>query len=157
MVRIFVRINFQRATTLTDIFVIHPENPQLRLIRGAVDALKKGKVIVYPTDSEYAMGCQIGNKAAEEQIRKRVIGVHGTRGVRPKVIGACKIKGGIDADVAGHPFEIEAELQVVPTLDPGEIAGNGLELVGSVEGPAAVETVAGSVRNALPLGFGAEA
>ena len=49
---------------------IHPENPQLRLIRRAADILRDGGVIVYPTDSCYALGCTIGNKEAMQRIRR---------------------------------------------------------------------------------------
>jgi tRNA threonylcarbamoyl adenosine modification protein (Sua5/YciO/YrdC/YwlC family) len=48
---------------------IHPENPQQRLIDKAVDIIRDGGVIVYPTDSGYALGCHIGDKAAMERIR----------------------------------------------------------------------------------------
>lgn len=51
-------------------FEIHPENPQPRLIRRAVEILLEGGVIVYPTDSSYALGCQIGEKGAMERIRR---------------------------------------------------------------------------------------
>jgi tRNA threonylcarbamoyl adenosine modification protein (Sua5/YciO/YrdC/YwlC family) len=51
-------------------FQIHPENPQVRLIRRAVEILLGGAVIVYPTDSSYAFGCQIGAKDAMERIRR---------------------------------------------------------------------------------------
>lgn len=54
---------------MTQILQIHPENPQQRLIRHAVEAIKKGAVIAYPTDSGYALGCQIGDKTAEARIR----------------------------------------------------------------------------------------
>ena len=47
---------------------IHPDNPQARLISQAVERIKAGDVIVYPTDAAYAIGCQIGNKAAMERI-----------------------------------------------------------------------------------------
>ncbi len=49
---------------------IHPENPQARLIRQVVDSMRKSGVVVYPTDSCYAVGCQIGDKTAQDQIRK---------------------------------------------------------------------------------------
>ena len=49
-------------------FRIHPENPQQRLIDKVVDTLRKGGVIVYPTDTLYAMGCDINNKKAIERI-----------------------------------------------------------------------------------------
>ena len=49
---------------------VHPENPQLRLIRRAAEILREGGVIVYPTDSCYALGCTIGNKEAMQRIRR---------------------------------------------------------------------------------------
>ncbi len=45
-------------------FSIHPDNPQPRLIQQAVEVLRQGGVIVYPTDSCYALGCHIGDKDA---------------------------------------------------------------------------------------------
>lgn len=49
---------------------IHPVDPQARLIRQVVERLEVGKVIVYPTDSSYALGCHMGDKAALESIRR---------------------------------------------------------------------------------------
>lgn len=49
---------------------IHPENPQLHLIRQAANTLMKEGVVVYPTDSAYALGCQLGNKKGLERIRQ---------------------------------------------------------------------------------------
>ena len=48
---------------------IHPVDPQPRLILRTVECLRAGGVIVYPTDSSYALGCQLGDKAAVERIR----------------------------------------------------------------------------------------
>jgi tRNA threonylcarbamoyl adenosine modification protein (Sua5/YciO/YrdC/YwlC family) len=48
---------------------LHPVSPQRRFIRQAVECLKRAGVIVYPTDSCYALGCHIGDKAALERIR----------------------------------------------------------------------------------------
>jgi len=48
---------------------LHPISPQRRFVRQAVEALRGGGVIVYPTDSCYALGCHIGDKAALERIR----------------------------------------------------------------------------------------
>lgn len=53
---------------MAQLFAIHPENPQDRLIKHAVDIIKNGGVIVYPTDSCYALGCALGNKTAMERI-----------------------------------------------------------------------------------------
>lgn len=47
---------------------IHPNNPQPRLLKQAVECLHKGGVIVYPTDSCYALGCVLGNKDAMMRI-----------------------------------------------------------------------------------------
>lgn len=50
-------------------FIIHPDNPQPRLIRQAADIVGGGGVIVCPTDSCYALGCHVGDKSAMERIR----------------------------------------------------------------------------------------
>lgn len=55
---------------MSEFIEIHPVNPQLRLIQKAVDVISAGGVIVYPTDSSYALGCSIGNKAGMERIRR---------------------------------------------------------------------------------------
>lgn len=55
---------------MSQYFQIHPDNPQLRLIRQACDIIRKGGLIVYPTDSGYALGCQIGDKSAMERLRR---------------------------------------------------------------------------------------
>jgi tRNA threonylcarbamoyl adenosine modification protein (Sua5/YciO/YrdC/YwlC family) len=51
-------------------FELHPVNPQLRLIRRAVEIVRNGGVIAYPTDSCYALGCHIGDKDALERVRR---------------------------------------------------------------------------------------
>lgn len=55
---------------MSQFFAIHPETPQGRLVRQAVEIIQKGGVIAYPTDSAYALGCQIGEKKALERIRR---------------------------------------------------------------------------------------
>jgi tRNA threonylcarbamoyl adenosine modification protein (Sua5/YciO/YrdC/YwlC family) len=55
---------------MAQFFSVHPENPQPRLIRQAVDIVRRGGVIAYPTDSCYALGCHIGDKGAMERIRR---------------------------------------------------------------------------------------
>jgi len=55
---------------MAQFFEIHPENPQLRLIHRAVEIIRQGGVIVYPTDSSYALACQIGDKGALDKIRR---------------------------------------------------------------------------------------
>lgn len=53
-----------------DIVYIHPENPQRRLLRQVADKIRAGAIVVYPTDSAYALGCRLGDKAAVDRIRQ---------------------------------------------------------------------------------------
>ena len=55
---------------MSQLFQIHPENPQKRLIAQAVSILRDGGVIVYPTDCAYALGCTLENKKALDQIKQ---------------------------------------------------------------------------------------
>lgn len=55
---------------MAQFFSIHPENPQARLVRQAAEIVRAGGVIVYPTDSCYALGCHLGDKDAERRIRE---------------------------------------------------------------------------------------
>ena len=55
---------------MSQFFQIHPDNPQVRLIKQAADIVRKGGIIVYPTDSAYAIGCHIGDKKALDRIRR---------------------------------------------------------------------------------------
>jgi tRNA threonylcarbamoyl adenosine modification protein (Sua5/YciO/YrdC/YwlC family) len=54
---------------VSQFFTVHPDNPQPRLMRRAADILREGGVIVYPTDSCYALGCHLGDKSAMERMR----------------------------------------------------------------------------------------
>ena len=55
---------------MSQFFQIHPETPQKRLINQAVEILRKGGVVVYPTDSAYAIGCHLGDKQATDRIKR---------------------------------------------------------------------------------------
>ena len=55
---------------MAQFFSVHPDNPQPRLVRQAVDIIRAGGVVAYPTDSCYALGCHIGDKPAMERIRR---------------------------------------------------------------------------------------
>ena len=63
-------LHAEEATDVSQFFQIHPENPQARLIKQAVEIIRNGGVVVYPTDSSYAVGCHIGDKSAVERIRR---------------------------------------------------------------------------------------
>lgn len=54
---------------MSQYFVMHPTHPQRRLLVHAADIVRNGGVIVYPTDSTYALGCHIGDKAALDRVR----------------------------------------------------------------------------------------
>ena len=55
---------------MAQFFQIHPDNPQARLIRQAADIVHQGGIIVYPTDTSYALGCHIGDKNALQRMRR---------------------------------------------------------------------------------------
>ncbi|MDZ4202719.1 MAG: L-threonylcarbamoyladenylate synthase [Gallionella sp.] len=55
---------------MAQFFTIHPDNPNTRLIRQAAEMLRDGAVIVYPTDSGYALGCHLDDKDAVTRIRQ---------------------------------------------------------------------------------------
>jgi len=58
------------TSRMNEYFQVHPDNPQGRIIKQTVQFLLRGAVIVYPTDSTYALGCHIGDKAALDRIRQ---------------------------------------------------------------------------------------
>lgn len=55
---------------MSQFFVVHPDNPQPRLIKQAAEMVRQGAVIVYPTDSCYALGCHLDDKDAVNRIRQ---------------------------------------------------------------------------------------
>ncbi len=55
---------------MAQFFEIHPDNPQKRLIQQAVSIIDAGGLVIYPTDSSYALGCHIGDKSAMERIQR---------------------------------------------------------------------------------------
>ncbi len=55
---------------MSQYFQLHPENPQKRLIDQAIQIIRDGGVVAYPTDSGYALGCHLGDKKAVERIKR---------------------------------------------------------------------------------------
>ena len=55
---------------MSQFFIIHPDNPNPRLINQAATVLRSGGIVVYPTDSCYALGCHLGDKNAVARIRQ---------------------------------------------------------------------------------------
>lgn len=67
--RIMRRHHNAPSTTLSQYLVVHPTHPQPRLVNRAAEIVAAGGVIVYPTDSTYALGCRLGDKEAADRIR----------------------------------------------------------------------------------------
>ena len=59
-----------RDSEMSEFLQLHPQSPQVRFVRIAVDHVRAGGVVVYPTDSCYALGCLMGAKAAMERIQR---------------------------------------------------------------------------------------
>lgn len=55
---------------MSQYFKLHPVNPQLRLLSRAAEIVREGGIVVYPTDSSYAFGWHLGDKAALERVRR---------------------------------------------------------------------------------------
>ncbi len=55
---------------MAQLFEVHPENPQPRLLKQAVALLDKGEILAVPTDSSYALVCHLDDKAAADQLRR---------------------------------------------------------------------------------------
>ncbi|HAT7072288.1 TPA: threonylcarbamoyl-AMP synthase [Legionella pneumophila] len=64
------RMEHETGDFMSQFFALHPDNPQARLLRKAVSIIEEGGLIIYPTDSGYALGCSLGNKSALERIRR---------------------------------------------------------------------------------------
>ena len=59
-----------RITVMAQVYTVHPESPQRRVIDQIRDALQGGAVMLYPTDTVYAIGCDLNSKSAVEKVRK---------------------------------------------------------------------------------------
>jgi len=55
---------------MAQLFDVHPDNPQIRLLKQAVALLEKGEVLAVPTDSSYALVCHLDDKAAADKLRR---------------------------------------------------------------------------------------
>ena len=55
---------------MSQFFQIHPVSPQQRLVQQAVEIIRADGLVVYPTDSSYALGCHVGDKTGMERIRR---------------------------------------------------------------------------------------
>ncbi len=55
---------------MAQFFTVHPDNPQTRLLKQAVELLNQGKVLAVPTDSSYALVCHLDDKNATDQLRR---------------------------------------------------------------------------------------
>jgi tRNA threonylcarbamoyl adenosine modification protein (Sua5/YciO/YrdC/YwlC family) len=63
-------LTVERKELMAIIYTVHPENPQIRRIEEIKDALQDGAVMLYPTDTVYAIGCDLNVKSAIERVRR---------------------------------------------------------------------------------------
>lgn len=89
---------------------IHPDNPQVRFIDQIVDRLKKGAVMLYPTDTVYAIGCDINSKAGQQRIRK----IRGLPDSKPLTFVASSI-----SQISDYAKISDSAYQVIRQLVPG--------------------------------------
>lgn len=89
---------------------IHPDNPQVRFIDQIVDQLKKGAVMLYPTDTVYAIGCDINSKAGQQRIRK----IRGLPDSKPLTFVASSI-----SQISDYAKISDSAYQVIRQLVPG--------------------------------------
>ncbi len=55
---------------MSQLFTVHPDNPQPRLLKQAVAVLERGGIVAVPTDSSYALACHLDDKAAADRLRR---------------------------------------------------------------------------------------
>jgi len=55
---------------MAKVYTVHPDTPQIRTLESLRDALRKGAVMLYPTDTVYAIGCDLNVKSAVERVRR---------------------------------------------------------------------------------------
>lgn len=89
---------------------IHPDNPQVRFIDQIVEQLKKGAVMLYPTDTVYAIGCDINSKAGQQRIRK----IRGLPDSKPLTFVASSI-----SQISDFAKISDSAYQVIRQLVPG--------------------------------------
>jgi tRNA threonylcarbamoyl adenosine modification protein (Sua5/YciO/YrdC/YwlC family) len=91
-------------------FEIHPTHPQARLVRSAAQIVRRGGLIAYPTDSCYALGCQLGDAAALARLRQ-------VRGVDEKhhLTLMCRDL----SEIAGYAIVDNVQYRILKAVTPG--------------------------------------
>ena len=95
---------------MAQFFTIHPESPQARLVTQAAAILRQGGVIAYPTDSSYALGCRLGDKAALDRIRK-IRGIPATQ----HMTMICRDL----SEIASYAFVDNSAFRMMKAMTPG--------------------------------------
>jgi tRNA threonylcarbamoyl adenosine modification protein (Sua5/YciO/YrdC/YwlC family) len=91
-------------------FAIHPTHPQKRLVRQAADIVRRGGLVAYPTDSCYALGCQLGDAGALERLRR-------IRGIdeRHRLTLMCRDL----SEIAKYAILDDARFRLLKSVTPG--------------------------------------
>jgi tRNA threonylcarbamoyl adenosine modification protein (Sua5/YciO/YrdC/YwlC family) len=95
---------------MAQFFSLHPTHPQKRLIRLAADIVRRGGVVAYPTDSCYALGCQLGDAGALERLRR-------IRGIdeRHRLTLMCRDL----SEIANYAIVDDARFRLLKRVTPG--------------------------------------
>jgi tRNA threonylcarbamoyl adenosine modification protein (Sua5/YciO/YrdC/YwlC family) len=95
---------------LAQFFAVHPTHPQPRLIRQAAEIVRRGGLIAYPTDSCYALGCHLGDAAAQQRLRR-------VRGMDPKhhLTLMCRDL----SEIAAYAIVDNVQFRVLKAATPG--------------------------------------
>ena len=100
-------------------FSIHPTHPQPRLIAQAARIVREGGVIAYPTDSCYALGCHIGDKAAMDRIRR--IRRVDERVDATQVSAVLRANGVVDTDSYRKLGRNQIRIATFPAVTPDDV------------------------------------
>ncbi len=95
---------------MSQYFTIHPENPQVRLLTQSAAILRDSGVIIYPTDSSYALGCRMGDKDALDRIRQ----IRQLPGNKPFTL-VCRDL----SEISTYAQIINADFRTMKSLTPG--------------------------------------
>ena len=94
----------------SEYFHIHPDNPQPRNIKQAADIINRGGVVIYPTDSSYAIGCHMSDKSAIDKIRQ----IRGVGEKHPFTL-VCRDL----SDIAKYAVVDNINYRLIKSLSPG--------------------------------------
>jgi tRNA threonylcarbamoyl adenosine modification protein (Sua5/YciO/YrdC/YwlC family) len=97
---------------MAQVYTVHPENPQQRVIDQIRDALRTGAVMLYPTDTVYAIGCDLNSKAAVQRVRQ----IKQLSNDKPLTFLCASL-----SDIARYAYVSDAAYRLMRRLVPGPV------------------------------------